>query len=62
MHLPTNSYFSWVIARNDRIVLRVFERHLGSPRSAKNRIIAEIAERLSGLAGAATASSSESVA
>lgn len=47
---PSNSYFSWVIARNDRVVLRVFERRQGSPKSAKNRIIAEIAERLGKLA------------
>ena len=56
---PSNSYFSWVIARNDRIVLRMYERRLGSPKSAKNRIIAEIAERLSGLS-APPVSSSES--
>jgi hypothetical protein len=46
MYLPSNLYSSWVIVRNDRLVVRLYERHVGSPKSAKNRIIAEIAERL----------------
>jgi len=50
LHLPANTYFSWVIARSDRVVLRLFERHAGSTKTAKNRIIAEIAERLAKLA------------
>ena len=45
----SNIYSSWVIVRNDRLVLRLYERHAGSPKSAKNRIIAEIAARLSQL-------------
>jgi hypothetical protein len=49
MYLPANVYSSWVIVRNDRIVVRLYERRVGSPKSAKNRILAEIAERLSRL-------------
>ena len=45
----SNVYSSWVIVRNERIVLRLYERHAGSSKSAKNRIITEIAERLSKL-------------
>jgi hypothetical protein len=45
----SNIYSSWVIVRNDRLVVRLYERHAGSPKSAKNRIIAEIAARLSQL-------------
>ena len=56
LHLPTDTYFSWVIARRDRVVLRMFERHVGSSKSAKNRIIAEIAERLGKLSPPASAS------
>jgi len=52
MYLPANIYSSWVIVRNDRLVLRLYERHIGSPQSAKNRIIAEIAARLTQLAPA----------
>ena len=52
MYQPSNLYSSWVIVRNDRLVLHLYERHVGSPRSAKNRIIAEIAERLSRLGAA----------
>jgi hypothetical protein len=49
MYMPANVYSSWVIVRNDRLVLRLYEHHVGSAKSAKNRIIAEIAERLSKL-------------
>lgn len=56
LHLPTDTYFSWVIARSDRVVLRLFERHARSTNSAKNRIIAEIAERLAKLSPSASAS------
>jgi hypothetical protein len=49
MYTSANMYTSWVIVRNDRIVVRLYERHVGSSKSAKNRIIAEIAERLSRL-------------
>jgi hypothetical protein len=47
LYLPANLYSSWVFVRRDRIVLRLYERHHGSPKSAKNAIIAEIADRLS---------------
>jgi hypothetical protein len=47
---PESVYSSWLIVRNERIVLRLYEHHVGSAKSAKNRIIAEIAERLSKLA------------
>jgi hypothetical protein len=47
LHLPTNTYFSWVIVRRDGLVLRLYERHQGSPKSAKNQIIREVAGRLS---------------
>ena len=50
MYLPANVYSSWVIVRNDRLVVRLYERRVGSSKSAKNRILAEIAERLSRLA------------
>jgi hypothetical protein len=46
-HLPANLYTSWVFVRRDRIVVRLYERHQGSPKSAKNAIIVELAERLS---------------
>jgi hypothetical protein len=49
MYMAANVYSSWVIVRNDRLVLRLYERHVDSPKSAKNRIIAEIAARLSQL-------------
>ena len=48
-YMAANVYSSWVIVRNDRLVLRLYERHVDSPKSAKNRIIAEIAARLSQL-------------
>jgi hypothetical protein len=47
LYLPANLYSSWVFVRRDRIVLRLYERHHGSPKSAKNAIIVELAERLS---------------
>lgn len=47
LHLPTNTFFSWVIVRRDTLVVRLYERHLGSSRSAKNQIIREIGARLS---------------
>jgi hypothetical protein len=49
LNLPSNVYSSWLIVRNDRIVVRIYERHIGSKKSAKNRIIAEIAARLANL-------------
>ncbi len=54
-HLPVDNYFSWVMVRRDRLVVRLYERHNGSTKSAKNRIIQEIAERLSGAPPAAPA-------
>lgn len=47
LHLPANLYSSWVFVRNNRIVVRLYERHEGSAKSAKNEIIAELARRLS---------------
>lgn len=52
LYLPSNLYSSWVFVRRDRIVLRLYERHEGSAKSAKNPIIVELAERLSGLTSA----------
>ena len=49
MYLPSNVYSSWLIVRNERIVVRMYERHLGSAKSAKNQILAEVAARLSKL-------------
>jgi hypothetical protein len=54
--MPANVYSSWVIVRNDRLVLRLYERHVDSSKSAKNRIIAEIAERLAKLSPPASGS------
>jgi hypothetical protein len=48
-HLPANAYVSWVMARRDRVVVRLYENHRGSSESAKNRIIREIADRLAKL-------------
>jgi hypothetical protein len=53
LNLPANLYSSWVFVRRDRIVLRLYERHVGSAKSAKNSIIAELAERLSRRASSA---------
>ena len=47
-------YTSWVFVRRDRIVLRLYERHKDSPKSAKNQIIVELAERLSRLNASAS--------
>ena len=55
LHLPTDTWFSWVLVRRDSLVVRVYERHRSSSRTAKNQIIHEIAERLS-LSGAPPAS------
>jgi hypothetical protein len=55
LYLPSNLYSSWVFVRRDRIVVRLYERHEGSATSAKNAIIAELAERLSRLDRASTA-------
>lgn len=52
LHLPTDTYFSWVLVRRDALVVRVYERHKGSPRTAKNQIIREVADRLSNPASA----------
>ena len=49
LYLPANLYSSWVFVRRDRIVLRLYERHEGSAKSAKNAIIVELADRLSRL-------------
>ena len=46
-YLPSNLFSSWLFVRRDRVVLRLYERHEGSAKSAKNAIIAELAERLS---------------
>jgi hypothetical protein len=45
-YLPSNLYSSWVFVRRDRVVLRLYERHEGSARSAKNAIIKELAGRM----------------
>lgn len=54
-HMPSNIYSSWVFVRRDRIVVRLYERHEGSAKSAKNAIIVELAERLSTLKAAPSA-------
>ncbi len=47
LYLPSNLYSSWVLVRRDRLVVRLYERHEGSAKSAKNAIIVELADRLS---------------
>jgi hypothetical protein len=47
LYLPTNFFSSWVFVRRDRVVMRLYERHEGTTKSAKNAIIVELAERLS---------------
>lgn len=47
LYLPSNLYSSWLFVRRDRVVLRLYERHEGSAKSAKNAIIAELAGRMS---------------
>jgi len=46
LYLPANVTSSWVFVRRDRIVVRLYERHMGSAKSAKNGIIGDIAARL----------------
>jgi hypothetical protein len=55
LYLPADLYSSWVFVRRDQIVVRLYERHLGSEKSARNRIILEVAERLSRLTPSASA-------
>jgi hypothetical protein len=51
---PSSLYSSWVFVRRDRIVLRLYERHEGSPKSAKNAIIQDLAARLEKLSSLAS--------
>jgi hypothetical protein len=46
LYLPSNFYSSWLFVRRDRLVVRLYERHKGSAKSAKSPIIQDLAERL----------------
>jgi hypothetical protein len=46
-YVPAEVYSSWVFVRRDRIVVRLYELHKDSAKTAKNAIIVELAERLS---------------
>jgi hypothetical protein len=47
-HETSRVHESWVFVRRDRIVVRLYEHHKKSAASAKNQIIAKVAERLAG--------------